>query len=94
MKPVGLLLSLILLGACAPKATIVEEAETPAPPVETAPAQAAEAPPPEPREDIGLLEPAGLLALPDERDMEATTEEDPGTPVIASPPTGLDATSE
>lgn len=82
----ALLPLLLILGACAPKAIVVEE---PAAPIrkETAPEPA-----PEmadlPGHDDGLLAPSGLLGMPSDDDMKATADpaDKPGTTVIATPP--------
>ncbi|MEM1084409.1 MAG: hypothetical protein AAGI48_09810 [Verrucomicrobiota bacterium] len=88
-------LVLILCGACAPKAILVEEADMPAEPAESKPvvAQTDDSELPTFGHNDGLLDPKGLATMPTEKDMRPTIAEQ-STTVIANPPEGDQPTSE
>ena len=91
--------ALLLLGACAPKAILVEEADQPSAPA-VAEKQEESTPPadelPNFRPNDGLLDPSGLTAMPTERDMKPTVGpvENGSSTVIANPPDKAKPTSE
>jgi hypothetical protein len=91
--------TLLICSSCAPKATLVEEADQP-----TKPTTASEKPKelpvsdelPNIRPNDGLLDPPGLATMPGERDMKPTVGPvNPGqSTVIANPPDQEKPTSE
>ncbi len=91
MKPALFFLPLVLV-ACASKEAVVEEpAPAPTPSEEITPAVVDEAPQeplPAPGEDLGLLEPEELTAMPEDRDMRPTVNPGEANPIIATPPAG------
>lgn len=85
---------MLLLGACAPKATLVEEADMPQQPTAAKPAEdASDEELPTFGHNDGLLDPQGLANMPTDRDMRSTIRET-NTTVIANPPEGDKPTSE
>ncbi|GAA5482994.1 hypothetical protein [Haloferula sargassicola] len=92
MKAAALFLPLVL-AACAAKDAVVEEEPAPAPPQETKVEPqpepiAQEDPLPSPGEDLGLLEPKELTAMPEDRDLRPTVDPGQAKPIIAAPPAG------
>jgi hypothetical protein len=91
--------ALLILGSCAPKATMVEESDKPTAPAvaekkqEEAPINEAL---PNFRPNDGLLDPSGLASMPTEKDMRPTVGPlDSGqSTVIATPPEKKETTSE
>lgn len=92
MKPLLLLTPLLLL-ACAPQAILLREAKAPTPrntqeeeSVASTPAADPDDLPPQPGDNLGLLEPRTLTQIPDEREMRPTVDPDDEPPVIGTPP--------
>lgn len=93
MKPI-LLLSPLLLVACAPRAILLLDAgampqQTDAP--RSVASNPRSAPVSTPRwenrdDDIGLMEPSTLTQMPDEREMRPTVDPEEKPAVIATPP--------
>lgn len=87
---------MLTLGACAPKAVLVEEGDKPAAPTTAAepaedPADGGELPPF--GYDDGLLDPKNLANMPSEKDMRSANRESNST-IIVNPPEGDEPTSE
>ena len=97
MKPFLQLVPLILiLGSCAPKAVLVEEAEKPAGPATAAKPdedKADDGELPAFGHDDGLLDPRGLANMPTEQDMRSTTRET-NSAIIVNPPEDETASGE
>lgn len=92
MKPV-LLLTPLLLVACAPRAILLREAKATGPrdsqqeeAIASAPAPDPESPPERSGDNLGLLEPRTLTQIPDEHEMRPTVDPDDEPPVIGTPP--------
>lgn len=92
MKPL-LLLTPLLLVACAPRAILLREAKATAPQNTQKEESVASTPTPDPgslpqrtNDNLGLLEPSNLTQIPDEREMRPTVDPDDKPPVIGTPP--------
>ena len=88
-----LLLTPLLLVACAPRAILLREAKATAPRDNQKEQSVASTPTPDsgnlPQrsgDNLGLLEPGNLTQIPDEREMRPTVDPDDKPPVIGTPP--------
>ena len=88
-----LLLTPLLLMACAPQAILLREAQATAPQNTQKEESVTSTPetdpgdlPPRTGDNLGLLEPSNLTQVPDEREMRPTVDPDDKPPVIGTPP--------
>ncbi|MCU0796848.1 MAG: hypothetical protein MUF31_13045 [Akkermansiaceae bacterium] len=95
MKPIAFLLPLALV-ACAPKATLVEEAPAPTT-ASTTPAEKKEEAETLPEvaagDNLGLLDPKDIGKLPSSQDMRPTVDTASTKPVMVTPPSDKPAVS-